>query len=209
MTDETHDDDIDTEVADDETTEGRDERRAALDDVRANADSLSDGDIVDQRTADTHATKKAEKVRDDEHVKVFVIPGSETKPTATNYDHEPNIDATRQYMMSQGLRPTSPVRFVGAEAFGPGGKSWALTYAVSALPAERFDFNAEVHVIQGEGGAEGEGPDDNAGNGDEAPSMKWTREQIDEHGAKLDPPVDTTGAKDKAEALALLGIKAD
>ena len=99
----------------------RDEKRTALDDERKAADSLTDGEIVEARTADTHETKAAEKVPDSEHVKVFVIPGDERKPTAENYDHAPNIAATRQYMISQGLRPTGDVVFKGAEAFGPGG----------------------------------------------------------------------------------------
>lgn len=203
--------DTDDAVADLEPVEGRDDKRAALDAERATADALSDGDIVEQRTADTDETKAARKVADDEHVKVFVVPPG-NKPGG-DYDHEPNIAATRQYMMSQGLRPTSAVRFVGAEPFGPGGKSWALTYAVSAVPAERFDF-AEVHVIQGEGGAAGEAPgagasDDEAGSGDEAPkppTMSSNRKAIDEWGAQIDPPIDTTGAETKRAALALLGI---
>lgn len=201
---------------DDTTTEGRDDKRATLDTERAAADSLSDGDIVEARTADTHETKAAEKVPDDEHVKVFVIPGDEHKPTADNYDHEPNIAATRQYMMSQGLRPTGEVVFKGAEPFGPGGKSWGLTYAVPAVPAERFDFQP-VYVPQGEGGAEGEAPSErggssengDAGSGDEAPkppTMSSNRATIDAYGAGLTPPVDTTGAENKREALALLGI---
>lgn len=193
----------------DTTTEGRDDKRANLDIERKAADSLSDGEIVEARTADTHATKAADKVPDDEHVKVFVIPGDERKPTADNYDHEPNIAATRQYMMSQGLRPTGEVVFKGAEPFGPGGKSWALTYAAPAVPAERFDFKP-VYVPQGDGGATGEAPAErNAGSGDEAPkppTMKSNREAIDAWGAQLDPPVDTTGAENKRAALALLGI---
>lgn len=92
-------------------------------------------DIVEQRTADATATKAARGVPDTDHVKVFVIPGSDVRPTASNYDHGPNIAVTRQYMMSQGLRPTGEVVFKGAEPFGPGGKSWALTYAVGAEPA--------------------------------------------------------------------------
>jgi hypothetical protein len=176
-------------------------RAAALDAERREVDSATDGELVEARTADTSATKVAAKVPDEQHVKVFVIPGDEPKPTASNYDHDPNIAATRQYMMSQGLRPMGDVVFKGAEPFGPGGKSWALTYAVPAVPAERFDFQA-VGVLDQQ---EGEAPGDEGG--DEAPTMDNTREQIDAYGAQLDPPIDTTGAATKADALALLGIK--
>lgn len=108
-------------------------------------DARSDEAVVAARSADIHADEAPKG----EHVKIFVIPGDEPKPTASNYDHEPNYAAVRQYMLSQGLRPTGDVRFVSSKAYGPGGSSWALKYAVAATPAERFDF-AEVHVIQSE-----------------------------------------------------------
>jgi hypothetical protein len=181
-------------MSDNETAEGRDEKRAALDTERKAADSPSDGTLVEQRTADTHETKAARGVDDAEHVKVFVIPPG-NKP-ASDYDHEPNIAATRQYMISQGLRPTGDVRFVGSEPFGPGGKSWALTYAVTAVPAERFDFETEVHVIQDET------PDEKADEGEAAPTEDSTRAAIDEYAQRVHG-IDTTGAGTKKEALAL------
>lgn len=97
-------------------------------------EAKSDAELVAERTADT------DKGSSTEHVKVFVIPGDEPKPTKSNYNHDANIAAVRQYMMSQGLRPTGDVVFKKSEPYGPGGKSWALTYAVPAVPAERFDF---------------------------------------------------------------------
>lgn len=42
---------------------------------------------------------------------------------------------------------------------------------------------------------------------DGTPTKKWTREEIDAYGATLDPPVDTTGAANKTEALKLLGVE--
>lgn len=198
---ETQADEVETETA------PLDARAAARDAERAEVDRATDGELVEARTADTTATKAAVKVPDEQHVKVFVIPGDEPKPTASNYDHDPNIAATRQYMMSQGLRPTGDVVFKGAEPFGPGGKSWALTYACPAVPAERFDFT-QVGVLdqQDDGTESDEGAGD--GEGDKAPTMASTREQIDAYGAALEPPVDTTGAANKADALALLGIQA-
>lgn len=175
----------------DETVEPSiDARAEARATEREAVDAVSDGALVEARTADTHATEKAERVADDKHIKVFVIPGDSEKPTASNYDHEPNIAATRQYMMSQGLRPTGDVEFKGSEKFGPGGKSWALTYAVTAVPAERFDFT-EVGVLDQQ--------DDDA---DEVPTMDNTRPEIDAYAKSKG--IDTSAAKDKAEALALL-----
>ena len=150
----------DADQVDEDAPAGYDEaKRAALDAAREAADAATDGSLVEARTADTHATKVASTQPDDQHVKVFVIPGDGEKPTAKNYDHDANIAATRQYMMSQGLRPTGDVVFKGAEpfgpggkSFGPGGKSWALTYAVEAVPAERFDFQ-QVGVLDQQEGA--------------------------------------------------------
>lgn len=180
-------------MSDTETTEGRDDKRAALDNERKAADSLSDGTLVEQRTADTHETKNARGVDDGEHVKVFVIPPG-NKP-GSDYDHDANIAATRQYMISQGLRPTGDVRFVGSEPFGPGLKSWALTYAVTAVPAERFDFAAEVHVVQDEA-------DTKVDEAEVAPTKSSTRAAIDEYAQRVHG-IDTTGAETKKAALAL------
>lgn len=143
----------DADLVDEDAPAGYDEtKRAALDAAREAADAATNGSLVEARTADTHATKVASEQPDDQHVKVFVIPGDGEKPTAKNYDHDANIAATRQYMMSQGLRPTGDAVFKGAEPFGPGGRSWALTYAVEAVPAERFDFQ-QVGVLDQQEGA--------------------------------------------------------
>lgn len=61
-------------------------------------------------------------------------------------------------------------------------------------------------------------PGDDSGAGDggqtppeppksDLPNGEWTRKDIDAYGAALTPPIDTTGAGNKADALALLGIK--
>lgn len=122
-------------------------RAAALAEERANADKLTDGEIVAARSADT------DEISTDEHVKVFVLPPGDKPTEANGFSHEANYAAVRQYAMSQGLRPTGDVRHVSTKPYGPGKLSWAITYAVTAVPAERFDF-AEVHVI-----TENEDPD--------------------------------------------------
>lgn len=183
-------------------------RAAALDAEKAEADAKTDAQLVAERTADT------DKAATSKHVKVFVVPPG-NKP-GKDYDHEPNIAATRQYMISQGLRPTGEVVYKGAEPhLGREAMGWDLTYEVPAVPAERFDFQP-VYVPQGDGGAEGEAPAERSGNagtegdGDEAPkppTMSSNRKTIDEWGAGLTPPIDTTGAATKREALALLGLE--
>lgn len=69
-----------------------------------------------------------------EHVKVFVV---QKNPLGEDYDddvHAANIDAMRQSMILQGLRPTEDGRFVGAEDH-PDGASVCLTYACACVPA--------------------------------------------------------------------------
>ncbi len=69
-----------------------------------------------------------------EHRKVFVVPRN---PQGDDYDddmHRRNIDAMRQAMLLQGLRPTEDGHFVGAEDH-PDGQSVCLTYACSCVPA--------------------------------------------------------------------------
>lgn len=128
---EDEDDSIDdTEVGNDLTP-----RAADLDAERKEADKATDAQLVAQRSADTNATSS------NEHVKIFVLPPG-PKPTATNgFSHEANFAAVRQYMMQQGLRPTGDVRHVSTKAHkGNEAMGWDLTYAVPAVPAERFDF---------------------------------------------------------------------
>lgn len=193
-----------------EATEGDlDVRAAARDAEKAEADKASDAELVAQRSADISETEA------DEHVKVFVLPPGPKPTEANGFDHGANMAATRQYMMSQGLRPTGDVRHVSTKPYGPGGKSWALTYAVPAVPAERFDF-AEVHVItenedpDGDGhvsGTQDGGASSSTSGDDDAPkppTEKDNRATIDAYAAGLTPALDTTGAASKAEALELI-----
>jgi len=102
------------------------------------ANALTDDELVAARSADT------DKLSTDEHVKIFVLePGP--KPTEANgFDHGPNKAAVVQYMIAQGLRPTGEVRHVSTEKIGHAAMpSWAVKYAVLAVPAERYDFAAE------------------------------------------------------------------
>ncbi len=83
---------------------------------------------VAARSADVSETATSE------HRKVFVIPKN---PLADDYGdetHAANIDAMRQAMILQGLRPTEDGHFVGAEDH-PDGQSVCLTYACACVPA--------------------------------------------------------------------------
>lgn len=182
-------------------TDPRDERRAALDAERAEIDAKSDAELVAERSADT------DELATDEHVKVFVLPPGPKPTEANGYAHEANMAATRQYMISQGLRPTGDVRHVSTKAFGPGGKSWAITYAVPAVPAERFDFQQPVTVItenedpDGDGQVSGQSGETKT-EAETPPTERNTRKEIDAYAASKG--VDTSAATTKAEALALL-----
>lgn len=106
--------------------------------VEGTTDTLSDAQIIARRSADI----SADEATNNEHVKVFVLPPG-AKPTVANgYAHEANYAATRQYAISQGLRPTGDVRLVSIKQHGPGTgneRSWALTYAVAVKPVERVN----------------------------------------------------------------------
>jgi hypothetical protein len=133
------------------------------------ADEKSDEQIVAERSADIDATTA------NEHRKVFVLPPGPKPTEANGFDHRANYAATRQYAVQNGLRPTGDVRLVSVKPFGPGGVSWALTYAVPAVPAESLGFDdegnapvdeAEVVVItDNEADAEGHVPTNTEGNG--------------------------------------------
>lgn len=85
---------------------------------------LSDAQIIARRTTDIS------KDSADEHVKIFVI-GPCDKPTEANgYDHEPNKAATRQYAISQGMRPLGDVRLVSTKKHEGTTNVWDLTYAL-------------------------------------------------------------------------------
>ena len=80
---------------------------------------------VARRSADVH------EERSDVHVKVFVVNANEEQ---TEEFHKRNVWAMRQYLISQGMRPTEDGHFVGAEDHEDG-VSVRLTYECSVEPA--------------------------------------------------------------------------
>lgn len=111
-----------------------DESVAALDDFR---------DEVAARSADT--TEPGTDFR-----KVFVL-GPGTYTAATDYDHEPNKAATRQYAIDAGLWPTGDAEHVSTRKHADG-KSQVLTYKVPVAPAHRVAVespNPEVVAADG------------------------------------------------------------
>lgn len=79
-------------------------------------------------------SQDVDEYRSGEHRKVFVV---QKNPLGDDYDdamHAANIDAMRQAMISQGLRPVEDGHFVGAEEH-PDGQSVCLTYACACIPA--------------------------------------------------------------------------
>lgn len=81
------------------------------------------------------------------HRKVIVAgPGTEV---GKDYDHDPNIEATRQYMIQQGLWPKGDVKFVG-QAKHADGVSIELTYEGEAVPAHDAPDSLKVSVIEDE-----------------------------------------------------------
>ena len=148
---------------------------------------LTDAQVIALRSADIHTDEAA----NDEHVKVFVLPPG-AKPTEANgYDHAANMAAARQYAISQGLRPTGDVRLVSIKPFGPGLKSWALTYAVPVTPAERV--NDWVGHLAGE---RGEVVTDDA----DATAKAEAKAKADEAEAKAKAAAAKTAKASKAKA---------
>lgn len=146
-------------------------------------DARSDEAIVASRSADIDT----EEAKDGEHVKIFVLPPGPKPTEANGFNHEANFAAVRQYMLSQGLRPTGDVRHVSTKPhLGNEARGWALKYAVPAVPAERFDF-AEVHVI-----TENEDPDGDGHVTGESGNKP----------AETDAEAEAKAAKSKADAAA-------
>lgn len=111
--------------------------------------TLSDAEIVARRSADIHDAE----AKDGEHVKVFVLPPGPKPTEANGYDHEANKAATKQYAISQGMRPTDDVRLVSIKQHR-NKVSWVLTYAVPVAVAERIAEPSEPHIVTGGDGAE-------------------------------------------------------
>lgn len=103
---------------------------------------LSDAEIIARRSADIH-TKKA---KNGEHVKIFVLPPGPKPTEANGYDHAANEAATRQYAISQGMRPVGKVRLVSTEQH-VNGISWVLTYAVKVAVAEKITEPSKPDIV--------------------------------------------------------------
>lgn len=103
---------------------------------------LPDSEIIARRSADIH-TKAA---KNHEHVKVFVLPPGPKPIEANGYDHAANKAATRQYAISQGMRPVGDVRLVSI-AQHDNGISWNLTYAVEVAVAEKITEPSEPDIV--------------------------------------------------------------
>lgn len=91
------------------------------------------------------------------HRKTFVTLKRDYESEGESAVHARNVNAVRQYMISQGLRPDSDVSFVGSEDLpGPPGRpgrdSVALHYEVSAVPAVvASDFDVRHAVVVQDG----------------------------------------------------------
>lgn len=128
---------------------------------------LTDAEIIARRSADIH---KAE-AKGNEHVKVFVLPPGPKPTPANGYDHAANMAATRQYALSQGMRPIDDVRLVSIKQHA-NGISWVLTYAVEVAVAERIaEPSGPDIVLQGE-----DAPADQGGEPNKAPADEKSAE---------------------------------
>ena len=158
---------------------------ATVDEVTG--EPLSDAEIIARRSADIHT----EEAKGNEHIKVFVLPPG-VKPTEANgYDHDANKAATRQYAISQGMRPIGDVRLVSIKQHA-NGISWVLTYAVPVAVAERIaEPSGPEIVLQGE-----DAPANTDGNG-HAPD---TSDEQGESSQSAGAPADKGGEPNKTPA---------
>ncbi len=85
-----------------------------------------------------------------EHIKVYVVQRDQAATGAVEDDedmHRRNIDAMRQALINQGLRPTGDGRFVGAED-GTDAESVRVTYAIDVIPAAVADPADTFYVVE-------------------------------------------------------------
>lgn len=94
---------------------------------------LSDDEVIARRSADIHT----DEASGNEHVKIFVLGTAENPTKIDGFDHEPNKAATRQYAISQGMRPVGDVRLVSSRK-NKAGFGWDLKYAVEVAVDERL-----------------------------------------------------------------------
>ena len=168
-----------------DATEAEKATDPTIDEVTGEA--LSDAEIIARRSADIHTAE----AMGSEHVKVFVLPPG-VKPTEANgYDHSANKAATRQYAISQGMRPIADVRLVSIEQH-VNGISWVLTYAVEVAVAERIaEPSGPDIVLQGE---------DAPANTDGAGHTPDMSDEKGEPGHEAGAPADQGGEPNKAPA---------
>ncbi|MGL4176101.1 MAG: hypothetical protein ACRCSN_08475 [Dermatophilaceae bacterium] len=114
--------------------------------------NLAEAEIIAQRSSDIDADRAPRN----QHLKVIVYPPGPEPTEENGYSHEADFAAVRQYMTSQGLRPTGDVRVKSIKPYGPGGLSWAVTYAVNAQSAE-VAGDEEVSVVTGNEDPDGDG----------------------------------------------------
>jgi hypothetical protein len=103
-----------------------------------------EGVEVAERTADSDETTATV------FSKVFVVP-RESYENGPDQDevHARNMTAVRQFMVSQGLRPSADVTFVGEEDYPADttGRSVALRYEVPSVPAAVASAFEVAHVV--------------------------------------------------------------
>lgn len=120
-----------------------DEHAAAIPELAPaeNVTALDAADEVAARSADMDKPST-------EHRKVFIL-GPGRYDSSTDYDHEPNKAATRQYAIDGGLWPVGDVRFI-SNKLHPDGKSRVLSYGVQVEPAHNIVEGARHPEVVGE-----------------------------------------------------------
>lgn len=120
------------------------------------ADELADGESVAALPfADEVAARSADTTEPGtDFRKVFVL-GPGTYTAATDYDHEPNKAATRQYAIDAGLWPTGDAVHVSTRKHADG-VSQVLAYSVPVAPAHRVNVESpNPEVVAEDGSTEG------------------------------------------------------
>lgn len=101
---------------------------------------------VAERTADTSEESTGQ------HVKDFVTTREQWDSANQDEQHKANINAVRQYMLANGLRPDADVEFEGEHDHPFDPKSIVLRYGVSAVPAAvAVDFDLRHAVVVQDG----------------------------------------------------------
>lgn len=90
---------------------------------------------VAERSADLDAARSRN------HRKVFRV----FDWVEEGFNHADNMRATRQYMVSHGLRPVGDVSFVGAKPYDE--RNTDLVYEVQAIPAQVATDPAQANVV--------------------------------------------------------------